>query len=517
MAVKVTLPQMGEGVTDATVTKWLKQEGEQVKEYDPLVEVNTDKVDTEIPSPASGTILKILQAEGAVVPVNATLVWIGEPGEALPEDDGAAASAAAPAPKAATQPAPVAPAAPQPVPASQVVVKQSPPPLQPQQQPTHAANGGLPGGPVSALAAKVAAEHGVNLAAVHGSGPGGRITKEDVLAAAQAGTARMAPGATAAPAASGQPPAAISLPSFDGHNMATFLSPVVRKLAAEHNIDVSRIRGTGEGGRVTKADVEAALVNGAIAPTQFAAPQAQQTAAAKPQFPPAFPEAIPGTVMKLNPVRRAIAEHMVRSKHTSPHVTTVMEIDMSRVGAHRAANKAAFAQQGVNLTFTAYFVNAIVAACNAYPIVNSSWSDEGVAVHGAINIGIATALEPDGLIVPVVKNAGSMTLLELARAVNDLSGRARGKQLKTDEVQGGTITLTNHGTSGSLFATPIINQPQCAIIGTGAIQKRTVVIDDAIAIRPMAYTTLTFDHRILDGAVADYFLGTIKFTLENWA
>jgi 2-oxoglutarate dehydrogenase E2 component (dihydrolipoamide succinyltransferase) len=194
-----------------------------------------------------------------------------------------------------------------------------------------------------------------------------------------------------------------------------------------------------------------------------------------------------------------------------------MEIDMSRVGAHRAANKAAFAQQGVNLTFTAYFVNAIVAACNAYPIVNSSWSDEGVAVHGAINIGIATALEPDGLIVPVVKNAGSLTLLEMARAVNDLSGRARGKQLKTDEVQGGTITLTNHGTSGSLFATPIINQPQCAIIGTGAIQKRAVVIDDAIAIRPMAYTTLTFDHRILDGAVADYFLGTIKFTLEHWA
>lgn len=506
MAVKVTLPQMGEGVTDATVTKWIKKEGEQVKEYDPLVEVNTDKVDTEIPSPASGTILKILQAEGAVVPVNATLVWIGEPGEAVPDDVGAPAAAAAPpvsAPKAA--PVQPAPAAPQPVPASQVVSKTLP--ASPQ-QPAHAANGNPSGGPVSALAAKVAAEHGVNLAAVHGSGPGGRITKEDVLAAAQAGTARMASGVTT-PAASGP----VSLPSFDGHNMATFLSPVVRKLAAEHNIDVSRIRGTGEGGRVTKADIEAALANGTIATTQFA----QQTAAPKAQFPPAFPEAIPGTVMKLNPVRRAIAEHMVRSKHTSPHVTTVMEIDMSRVGAHRAANKAAFAQQGVNLTFTAYFVNAIVAACNAYPIVNSSWSDEGVAVHGAINIGIATALEPDGLIVPVVKNAGSMTLLDMARAVNDLSGRARGKQLKTGEVQGGTITLTNHGTSGSLFATPIINQPQCAIIGTGAIQKRAVVINDAIAIRPMVYTTLTFDHRILDGAVADYFLGTIKFTLENWA
>jgi 2-oxoglutarate dehydrogenase E2 component (dihydrolipoamide succinyltransferase) len=221
--------------------------------------------------------------------------------------------------------------------------------------------------------------------------------------------------------------------------------------------------------------------------------------------------------MKLNPVRRSIAEHMVRSKHTSPHVTTIMEADMSAISAHRAANKASFARQGVNLTFTAYFVAAIVEACNAYPIVNSSWSDEGVAVHGAINVGIATALEPDGLIVPVVKNAAALDLLGMAAAVNDLSGRARGKQLKTDEVQGGTITLTNHGTSGSLFATPIINQPQCAIIGTGAIQKRAVVINDAIAIRPMAYISLTFDHRILDGAVADYFLGTIKFTLENWA
>ncbi|UYN90555.1 MAG: 2-oxo acid dehydrogenase subunit E2 [Anaerolineales bacterium] len=518
MAVKVTLPQMGEGVTDATVTKWIKKEGEQVKEYDPLVEVNTDKVDTEIPSPASGTILKILQAEGAVVPVNAILVWIGEPGESVPEEDGGAPAAAAPKP-AAAQPVPAAlqpvPAAAQPTPVpSQGVVKPTPAPLQPQLQPAPVAHQPAPataGGPVSALAAKVAAEHGVNLAAVQGSGPGGRITKEDVLAAAQSGTARFAPG--------GQPPAAsgpVSLPTFDGHNMATFLSPVVRKLAAEHNIDVSRIRGTGEGGRVTKADVEAALANGHI-PVQFAAPSAQQTAAAKPQFPPAFPEAIPGTVMKLNPVRRAIAEHMVRSKHTSPHVTTVMEVDMSAISRHRAANKAAFAQQSVNLTFTAYFVNAIVAACNAYPIVNSSWSDEGVAVHSAVNIGVATALEPDGLIVPVVKNAGSMTLLDMARAVNDLSGRARGKQLKTDEVQGGTITLTNHGTSGSLFATPIINQPQCAIIGTGAIQKRAVVINDAIAIRPMAYITLTFDHRILDGAVADYFLGTIKFTLENWA
>jgi 2-oxoglutarate dehydrogenase E2 component (dihydrolipoamide succinyltransferase) len=220
--------------------------------------------------------------------------------------------------------------------------------------------------------------------------------------------------------------------------------------------------------------------------------------------------------MKLNPVRKSIAEHMLRSKHTSPHVTTIMEADMGAVAAHRAANKEEFAGQGAKLTFTPYFVAAIVAACQAYPIVNSSWGEEGVAIHGAINVGVATALEPDGLIVPVVKNASALSLLDLAKAINDLSGRARAKQLKPDEVQGGTITITNHGTSGSLFATPIINQPQCAILGVGVIEKRVKVIDDAIAIRPMVYLGLTFDHRILDGAVADYFLGTIKFVLENW-
>jgi pyruvate/2-oxoglutarate dehydrogenase complex dihydrolipoamide acyltransferase (E2) component len=497
MATKVTLPQMGEGVTDATVTKWLKKEGDEVKEYDPLVEVNTDKVDTEIPSPVSGTVLKIMQSEGSTVPVDSVLVWIGKAGEAVPSSGGGEAPKAKTEAKvqpeqpkaAAVQPVPVA-ATSQP---ARVVPLQSAPAA-------HASQGT---GAVSPLVARIAAEHGVNLAAVHGSGAGGRVTKEDVLAYVQSGGAQRAPAAT-------DP---VATPKFDGQNMATFLSPVVKTLVQDNNLDVSRITGTGEGGRVTKKDVEAALANGG---SRAAIPLAP-TPTRKPKFPPAFLDAIPGNVMKLNPVRKAIAEHMVRSKHTSPHVTTIMEVDMGAVSAHRAANKAAFAQQDVNLTFTAYFVAAMVAACQAYPIVNSSWSDEGVAIHGAINVGVATALEPDGLIVPVVKNSGAMTLLDLARAVNDLSARARGKQLKPDEVQGGTITLTNHGTSGSLFATPIINQPQCAILGTGAIQKRAVVINDAIAIRSMVYMGLTFDHRILDGAVADYWLGTVKFTLENWA
>lgn len=504
MPTKVILPQTGEGVIEATVTKWLKKEGDQVKEYDPLVEINTDKVDTEIPSPASGTVLKILTPEGVAAPVNSVLAWIGQPGEAIPADAGEA-----PATPAA-KPAAEKPAAPQPVPAAPTVQPlprttasqhaSTPAPLHP------ISRGAQPSStpvPVSPLMARIAAEHKVNLSSVRGTGAGGRITKEDVLAYVQSG-------------GNGQMAAAVgpvTLPKFDGENMATFLSPVVKQMAKEHNLDVTRIQGTGEGGRITKRDVQAALAAGTATPVRLAPlPVAQPRA----PFPPAFPDAIPGTIMKLNPVRKAIAEHMVRSKHTSPHVTTIMEADMSAVSAHRAANKAAFAQQGVNLTFTAYLMAAIVAACQAYPIVNSSWTGEGVAVHGQINVGIATALEPDGLIVPVVKNAGALSLVELARSVNDLSTRARGKQLKTDEVKDGTITLTNHGTSGSLFANPIINQPQCAIIGTGVIEKRVKVIDDAIAIRPMMYLGLTFDHRILDGAVADYFLGTVKYTLENW-
>jgi pyruvate/2-oxoglutarate dehydrogenase complex dihydrolipoamide acyltransferase (E2) component len=499
MAVKVTLPQMGEGVIEATVTKWLKREGDEVKEYDPLVEVNTDKVDTEIPSPVSGTVLKIVAVEGNAAPVNSVLAWIGKPGEEIPGGADAPAPAAAKAAAPAVQPVAAKPVSVQPAP---VAAKPIGAPAMPRPTQTNGAPAGNGGGPVSPLVARIAAENKVNLAAVRGSGPGGRVTKEDVLAHMQSGGAQ---------AVASDP---VTLPKFDGENMATFLSPVVKDLAREHNLDVARIQGTGAGGRVTKKDVEAALANGSAVVTSHA--PMPIASAPKSPFPPAFPEAIPGSVMKLNPVRKAIAEHMVRSKHTSPHVTTVMEADMSVISVHRAANKAAFGQQGVNLTFTAYFVAAMVAACNAYPIVNSSWSDEGVAIHGAINVGVATALEPDGLIVPVLKNAGALSLLEIARAVNDLSGRARSKGLKTDEVKDGTITLTNHGTSGSLFATPIINQPQCAIVGTGAIQKRVVVINDAIAIRPMIYMSLTFDHRILDGAVADYFLGTIKHTLENW-
>lgn len=222
-----------------------------------------------------------------------------------------------------------------------------------------------------------------------------------------------------------------------------------------------------------------------------------------------------GELLPFTNMRRSIAEHMVRSKQTSPHVTTIFEFDFTNVDKHRRAHKEQFTRDGANLTFTAYIVAATVAALKKHPLVNSTWTDEGIELKPEINIGMATAVD-DGLIVPVIKNADSLNLLGIARAVNDLAHRARNKQLKPADVQGGTFSITNHGVSGSLFATPIINQPQCGILGVGMIEKRVKVIDDAIAIRTMAYVGLTFDHRILDGASADNFVATIKEEIENW-
>jgi 2-oxoglutarate dehydrogenase E2 component (dihydrolipoamide succinyltransferase) len=313
---------------------------------------------------------------------------------------------------------------------------------------------------------------------------------------------------------------------------------VVARIAAEHNLDVSLIHGSGEGGRVTKKDILAYVDQHQAAPgekleaweqpglgelfrpTEELFGKTAPAARSAPIAPAATPAVVNDDVLPLNNMRKAIADHMVLSKHTSAHVTTVFEIDLSKVVAHRNANKAAFERGGANLTFTPYFALAISAALKQYPLVNSSWSDNGIILHRAIHLGIAVSLGEGGLIVPVIKNADSLNLLGLARTVNELADRARRKQLKPDEVQGGTFTLTNHGISGSLFATPIINQPQCGILGVGLIQKRVVVVTqddvDAIAIRPMVYVGLTFDHRILDGNSADNFVAAIKHMLENW-
>jgi 2-oxoglutarate dehydrogenase E2 component (dihydrolipoamide succinyltransferase) len=423
MATRVLVPLLGEGVEEVTVTKWLKKEGDPVTELEPLLEVNTDKVDTEIPAPASGTVLKIVAEEGAPAKVGAVLAFIGKPGEVV--------------------------------------------------------DGGSTGSGQSSVVSE----------------------KEELKVEGEALNSSKGQRSNVAQSADSNVPRSKEL---------GFVSPVVARIAAEHKVNLQQVQGTGLNGRITKNDV-----------LDFV--EGQKSGVQSPISPPATFQPLTvkplegDQLIKHSVIRKQIAEHMVMSKHTSPHVLTVMEADMARVVKHRSAHKEIFARDGINLTFTAYFIMAIVAGLKQYPAVNSSWTDEGVLLHRGINIGMATSLSEEGLIVPVIKGADNLSLLAIARAVNDLANRARTKKLQTEEVRGGTFTLTNHGVSGSLFAFPVINQPQCGILGVGAMQKRVVVIDDAIAIRPMVYLSFVFDHRILDGASADWFLTKVKETLENWA
>jgi 2-oxoglutarate dehydrogenase E2 component (dihydrolipoamide succinyltransferase) len=406
MPTKVIMPQLGESVVEGTISRWLKQEGERVSEFEPLMEVNTDKVDTEIPAPATGVVLRLYVSEGTTVKAGTLLALIGQPGEALVEG-GSAPAVATPAPSA--------------------------------------------------------------------------------------------PPATAPP---------------DRRELG-FISPVVARLADEYRVDLHQVQGTGQGGRITKKDVLDYIETTKTAPAPALTPVTLSAAPVEPA-PAIQPATAEEQYIPVAGIRKSIAEHMVRSERTAPHVTTVFEADMTRVLKHRAANKALFARDGVDLTLTPYFVMAAVAGLKVYPIVNSQWAEDRILLKREVNVGLAVALD-EGLIVPVIKNADEKSLLRLAREVNDLALRARGKALKPDEVVGGTFTLTNHGVSGSLFATPIINQPQTGILGVGVIQKRAVVVDDAIAIRPMVYLSLTFDHRVLDGATADHFLAKMKETLESWS
>lgn len=420
MPTKLIMPLLGEAVTDATVIRWLKSIGDKVVQYDPILEVNTDKIDTEIPSPTSGVILAAYAKEGEVIKVGALLGWIGQPGEAVP----------------------------------------------------------------------------------------GEISFDQQEDVRQIMTSLPLPSE------------ADSFQSIPPRELG-FISPVVAKIAAEHNVDLSQVHGTGMGGRITKKDIEKFLEirkQFSSSPTPIPLPASDLT----PKGSVVYPSESAFTLRPQSSIRKAIAEHMVMSEHTAPHVSTIMEVDMTRVTTHRNSNKEVFTSEGVNLTFTAYFVSASVAALKAYPIVNSSWSEEGVRIFNTINIGMATALGEEGLIVPVIKHAENLSLLGIARLVNDLSNRARAHKLQPEEVKGGTFTITNHGVTGSLFAIPIINQPQCAILGVGVIQKRPIVVSDPtmgdlLAIRPMMYLSLTFDHRIIDGAIADYFLARVVDSLQNWS
>jgi 2-oxoglutarate dehydrogenase E2 component (dihydrolipoamide succinyltransferase) len=422
MAIKLIAPRPGEGVEELTVVAWLKQVGDNVEEFESVVELETDKVVTEFPSPISGTLLRIDFAAGDSVRVGENMGWIGQPGESLDKET--------------EEPSQV----PQAEEARAEVVEQEKP----------------------VLAEKPAAK-------------------------------------------------------------SNFLSPLVRKMLDEHQLDPDQIQGTGSGGRITKQDVEAYLANPKKEAQQ--APERKPELKEKPVQPAKaapVPTDIPGTLIPHTSTRKQIAARMVDSVLTSPHVLTVMEVDMSRVLAHRKANKAKFAADGVNLTLTAYFVAAMAKALSEHKIINSTWTDEGIFAFSDVNIGMAVALGEGGLIVPVIKQVQNLSLRGIASQVNSLAERARSKKLSPDDVRGGTCTLTNHGTAGSLFAMPIINQPQLGILGTGAMQKRAVVItdengNDSIAIRPMVYLSLVFDHRAIDGESGDNFLADVKKALENWS
>ena len=433
--IDVVMPQMGESIVEGTLTKWLKKPGETVGRDEPLFEISTDKVDTEIPSPAAGVLAEVLIEEGKTVGINTIVARI---------NDGASAPVAAP-----------------------------------------------------------------------GRFAGGTACATDYPAPAPVAAPTPEPVATVVEETAGP------------------LSPLVRKMARENNIDLSLIKGTGAGNRITKQDLEtylasksappppAPVVQAAPPPPPPPPPPVQQAVATIPQTvevpsPPRVGEA-PGTrVEPMSMMRQKIAEHMVFSKHTAAHVTTVHKVDFTKVAKARDKAKGNVqAQYGFSLTFLPFVLKASCVALRQFPLINASIEGTNIIYHRDINLGIAVALE-NGLIVPVIRNADEKSVIGLQRSVADLAARARSRHLRPDEVQGGTFSITNFGSFGSVFATPVINQPQVAILGVGTVEKQPVVIDDAIAIRSIAYLALTFDHRLIDGALADQFTGKIKAILEGW-
>ena len=472
MPTDVVMPQMGESIFEGTITKWLKQPGDKVQRDEPLFEISTDKVDAEIPSPASGTLQEIKVQAGATVQVNTVVGTIAE-------GDGAVSATSTPA---AQKPAVEKPVA---------------------DKPTAGGNGSR-----TTLAES----------AQPPSGEAQAIPK-DLAEDEQEGLERAEQGAVTETDERGK----------------VRSSPLVRKIAKEHNVNLAQVSGTGLGGRITKDDIEAFIAKHAAgAPAAApAAPPYQPAMAAAPSAPPpsapAFTGPIqtvggvtPGEIVPMSVMRKKIAEHMVLSKHTSAHVHGVFEIDMTRVVKLRERMKSKFEQAtGNKLTFTPFFARAAVHGIRKWPIINSSVEGENIHYHASINLGIAVALDW-GLIVPVVKNAEERSFVGLQRAITDLGERARAKKLKPEEVQGGTFTITNPGIFGAKFGMPIINQPQVAIMGIGGIVKKPVVVtdrdsNDSIAIRSMMHMSIGYDHRIIDGAVADQFMDEVKKFLENWS
>ena len=418
MPTDVVMPQMGESIFEGTITKWLKKPGDKVQRDEPLFEISTDKVDAEIPAPASGVLQEIKVSEGNTVQVNTVVGVIG---------DGSGASASAPAKVAAPAPSPAAPVS---------AKKEAPAP----------------------------------------------------------------------------PPAPTASASEDEEDSDVRSSPLVRKLAREHNVDLAKVSGTGTGGRVTKQDV-LDFVEHRTAPVTAPAPR-QASAPA--------PAVIPGDLVPMSKMRQIIAQRMIESRRTSAHVHCMFEVDMTRIVNLRSKLKNAFEQRhGARLTFMPFFVRAAIIALQQYPIVNSSLEGDSIRYHQHVNAGIAVALDW-GLIVPVLKNADELNFLGLQRGITDLGERARSKKLMPADVEGATFTITNPGQFGAVFGLPIINQPNVAIMGVGGITKQPLVITDkdgtdSIAIRSVVHLTLGYDHRIVDGAVADQFMAVVKKALENWS
>ncbi|HUI85272.1 MAG TPA: dihydrolipoamide acetyltransferase family protein [Candidatus Binatia bacterium] len=488
MPTDVVMPQMGESIFEGTITKWLKKPGEKVQRDEPLFEISTDKVDAEIPAPASGTLQDIKVQAGATVQVNTVVGTIAAEGEA---------ASAAPSVATAQPSKTAAPAAPA--------------------QPAKA--GGDGAGATQTQAAQP---------------PSGEEPKQPQAVSAglsadeKEGLRRQQQGKVAEFTEAGEQERIRS-------------SPLVRRMARENNVDLTKVSGTGLGGRITKDDIEAFIAKHgagapAAAPSAAPAPSWAPSAPAAPAAPseaaaPAMPPVTtplqpvggvtPGDVVPMSVMRKKIAEHMVLSKRTSAHVHGVFEVDVTRIVRLRESMKGRFEQAtGNKLTYTPFFARAVIHAIRKWPIINSSVEGENIHYHPTINLGIAVALDW-GLIVPVVKNAEERSFVGLQRAISDLGERARTKKLKPEEVQGGTFTITNPGTFGAQFGLPIINQPQVAIMGVGGITKKPVVVtdrdgNDSIAVRSMVHLSIGYDHRVVDGAVADQFMAEVKKFLEGW-
>jgi 2-oxoglutarate dehydrogenase E2 component (dihydrolipoamide succinyltransferase) len=560
MPTDVIMPQMGESIFEGTLTKWLKKPGERVQRDEPLFEISTDKVDAEIPAPASGVLKEIKVQPGATVQVN-TVVGIIDDGGAASVTASAPAQAAAPAP-ASTPSAPSAPAPAAPAPVTTAPAAPSGPRtevIMPQMgesifegtltrwlkkvgdhvnrdEPlfeisTDKVDAEIPA-PAAGTLTEIKVQPGTTVqvntvvGTIGGAGaPAAQPAAPVPVAAAPAKPATPVPSAPSTPTA--QPVAAA------GDEDRIRSSPLVRKLAQEHSVDLRQVPGTGAGGRITKEDIEAFIAKypaGAPAPPQPATPAyAAQTAGApqiaSPAITPATPAnkfaGAPGTVEPMSVMRKKISEHMVMSKRTSAHVHGVFEVDMTRIVKLREKLKNKFQEAtGLKLTFTPFFARAVAHALRVWPILNSSVEGDNINYKRDINIGIAVALDW-GLIVPVVKHADELSFTGVQRAITDLGERARTKKLKPEDVQGATFTITNPGIFGAKFGMPIISQPQVAIMGVGAITKKPVVLtdkegNDTIAIRSMMHLSIGYDHRIIDGAVADQFMSVVKAYLENW-